>query len=79
MKRREFRLATPALLVSSRRSSAQGGRRRLGFLAIGDGSGQALNPAERVFLEGLRTLGWTEGRNLVVSIVFSHPPDRLEA
>jgi len=79
MKRREFIAATAALLVSSRRSSAQGGRRRLGFLAIGDGSGQALNPAERVFLDDLRTLGWTEGRNLVVEYRFSHPPDRLEA
>ena len=78
MKRREFIAATAALLVSSRRSSAQGGRRRLGFLAIGDGSGQALNPAERVFLDDLRTLGWTEGRNLVVEYRFSHPPDRLE-
>lgn len=79
MKRREFIAATAALLVSSRHSWAQGGRRRLGFLAIGDGSGQVLNPAERVFLDALRTLGWTEGENLTVEYRFSHPPDRLQA
>ena len=36
MKRREFIAATAALLVSPRRSWAQGTRRRLGFLAIGE-------------------------------------------
>ncbi|MDA9473169.1 ABC transporter substrate-binding protein [Bradyrhizobium sp. CCBAU 65884] len=79
MKRREFIAATAALLVSRRRSWAQGARRRLGFLAIGDGSGRALNQAERVFVDTLRSLGWVEGKNLVIEYRFSQPPDRLPA
>jgi len=77
MKRREFIAATAALLASPRHAGAQGARRRLGFLAIGDGSGQALNQAERVFLETLRSLGWVEGQNLAIEYRFSHPPDRV--
>src|SRR6185295_14748464 len=79
MKRREFIAGTAALLVSPRRSWAQEARRRLGFLAIGDGSGQALNQAERAFLDGLRDHGWIDGRNLIIESRFSHPPDRLPA
>ena len=79
MKRREFIAATAALLVSPRRSWAQGKRRRLGFLAIGDGSGKALNQAELVFFDALRSLGWVEGKNLVIEYRFSLPPDRLPA
>ncbi|UPK24297.1 ABC transporter substrate-binding protein [Bradyrhizobium sp. 195] len=79
MKRREFIAATAALLVSRRRSWAQGARRQLGFLAIGDGSGRALNQAERVFVDALRSLGWVEGKNLVIEYRFSQPPDRLPA
>lgn len=79
MKRREFIAATAALLVSRRRSWAQGARRRIGFLAIGDGSGLALNQAERVFVDGLQSLGWVEGKNLVIEYRFSQPPDRLPA
>jgi putative tryptophan/tyrosine transport system substrate-binding protein len=55
MNRREFIAGTAALFVSPRRSWAQGTRRRLGFLAIGDGSGQALNQAELALLDGLRS------------------------
>jgi putative ABC transport system substrate-binding protein len=51
MKRREFITATAALLVSP--SRAQGTRRRLGVLAVGDGSGQALNQSELALLDGL--------------------------
>jgi putative ABC transport system substrate-binding protein len=78
MKRRDFIAATAALLVSPRRSLAQGARRRIGFLAVGDGSGQAFNQAERVFLDGLRSRGWVDG-NLIIESRFSHPPDRLPA
>jgi putative tryptophan/tyrosine transport system substrate-binding protein len=53
--------------------------RRLGFLAIGDGSGKALNQAELAFFDGLRSLGWVEGKNLVIEYRFSLPPDRLPA
>jgi putative tryptophan/tyrosine transport system substrate-binding protein len=79
MKRRKFIAGTAALLVLPRCSWAQGTRRRLGFLAIGDGSGHTLNEAERVFLHGLRNYGWVDGRNLIIESRFSHPPDRLPA
>jgi putative ABC transport system substrate-binding protein len=71
MKRREFIAATAALLVSPRRSWAQAARRRLGFLAIGDGSGQALNQAELALFDGLRSHGWIDGKNLIVEYRFS--------
>ena len=67
MNRREFIAGTAALFVSPRRSWAQGTRRRLGFLAIGDGSGQALNQAELVLLDELRNHGWIDGKNLCSS------------
>ncbi|MFK4507196.1 ABC transporter substrate-binding protein [Bradyrhizobium daqingense] len=80
MKRREFMTAATALLVSSPCSSVQAARRRLGFLAVGDGSGQAaLNQAERALLDGLRSHGWVDGRNLIIEYRLSHPPDRLPA
>jgi putative ABC transport system substrate-binding protein len=79
MKRRKFIAATAALLVSPRRSWAQGTRRRLGFLAVGDGSGQALNRAEIALFDELRSLGWIDGRNLTIEYRFSHPPERLPA
>jgi len=77
MKRREFIATTAGLFVSTRRSWAQGPRRRLGFLAIGDGSGRALNLSERVLFDGLQDHGWMDGRNLTVEYRFSQPPDRL--
>jgi putative tryptophan/tyrosine transport system substrate-binding protein len=66
MKRREFIAGTAALLVSPRRSWAQGTRRRLGFLAVGDGSGQALNYAQLALFDGLRNHGWIDGKNLTI-------------
>ncbi|QOZ11437.1 ABC transporter substrate-binding protein [Bradyrhizobium sp. CCBAU 51765] len=78
MKRRKFIAATAVLLASPRCLWAQRKSRRIGFLAIGDGSGLALNPAERVFLDGLRRYGWTDG-NLIIEFRFSHPADRLPA
>ena len=77
MKRREFIVASTALLVSPRRSWAQGTRHRLGFLAVGDRSGQALNQAELALLDALRDHGWIEGKNLTIEYRFSQPPDRL--
>ncbi|WP_454650214.1 ABC transporter substrate-binding protein [Bradyrhizobium liaoningense] len=70
--------AAAVLLASPRRLWAQRKSRRIGFLAIGDGSGQALNPAERAFLDGLRRYGWADG-NLIIEFRFSHPADRLPA
>jgi hypothetical protein len=76
MKRREFIAVTAALLISPRYSRAQGKRRRLGFLAIGDGSGKALNQAELAFFDALRSLGWVEGADLIIEYRFSLPSDR---
>ncbi|MGY4325632.1 putative ABC transport system substrate-binding protein [Bradyrhizobium sp. LB7.2] len=79
MERRGFLAATAAMLVWPRRSRAQGARRRLSFLAVGDGSGRSLNPAELVFFDALRSLGWVEGKSLAIEHRFSQPPDRLPA
>jgi len=79
MRRREVIAATAALLVSPPRSRAQGTRRRVGFLAVGDGSGQALNKSELALFDGLRSHGWIDGRNLITEYRFSQPPDRLPA
>jgi putative ABC transport system substrate-binding protein len=79
MKRREFIAATAALLVSPRRSWAQGARRRLGFLATGDASGQAPNQPELALIDGLRNHGWIDGKNLIIEYRFSKPPDRIPA
>ena len=61
MKRREFIAASAALLVSRRRSWAQGTPRRVGLL----GGFQNL-PISKVFHEGLRDRGWIEGKNLII-------------
>jgi len=76
MKRREFIAVTAALLISPRYSRAQGKRRRLGFLAIGDGTGKALNQAELAFFDALRSFGWVEGADLIIEYRFSLPSDR---
>ena len=79
MKRREFIAATAALLVSPRRSWAQGTRRRLGFLAVGDGAGRPSIRPSVCCSRGLREHGWIDGRNLIIEYRFSQPPDRLPA
>ena len=61
MKRREFIAATAALLVSPRRSWAQGTPRRVDTL----GNVQNL-PIKKVFDESLRGHGWIEGKNLII-------------
>jgi putative tryptophan/tyrosine transport system substrate-binding protein len=62
MKRREFVAATAALLVSPRRSWAQGTPRRLGYL-----DPVIKNfPLFKVWLDGLRDHGWIEGKNLII-------------
>jgi putative ABC transport system substrate-binding protein len=65
MRRREFIAATAALLVSPRRSRAQGTPRRVGFL----GGFQNL-PILKVWHEGLRDHGWIEGKNLIIDYRF---------
>jgi putative tryptophan/tyrosine transport system substrate-binding protein len=75
MKRRKFIAATAALLVSPRRSLAQGTRRRVGFLAM-----DTVPPAiQNAWLDGLRNHGWIDGRNLIIEYRFAHSQDRLPA
>ena len=65
MKRREFIVASAALLVSPRRSWAQVTPRRVGTL------GNFLNsPIKKVFDESLRGHGWIEGKNLIIDYRF---------
>ena len=72
MRRWEFIAATAALLVSPRRSRAQGTRRRLGVLAIG--------PIDDIALrDGLRNHGWIDGRNLIIEYRYAQSQDRLPA
>ena len=76
MKRREFIAATAALLVSPRRSWAQGRPRRIGFLGAWADE-PARDPVHAAWLSGLRENGWIEGKNLLVEYRFA--PDRLPA
>ena len=76
MKRREFIAATAALLVSPRRSWAQGKPRRIGFLGAWADE-PARDPVHAAWLSGLREKGWIEGKNLLVE--YRYAPDRLPA
>ena len=76
MKRREFIAATAALLVSPRRSWAQGKPRRIGFLGAWADE-PARDPLHAAWLSGLREKGWIEGKNLLVE--YRYAPDRLPA
>src|SRR6476646_280472 len=76
MKRREFIAASAALLVSPRRSLAQGTRRRVGFLAIMD----VVEPTvQKAWLDGLRNNGWIDGTNLIIEYRYAPSQDRLPA
>jgi putative ABC transport system substrate-binding protein len=62
MRRREFIAGTAALLVSPRRSWAQGPPRRVGYLD----SAPLYLPNFKVWQDSLRDHGWIEGKNLIV-------------
>jgi putative ABC transport system substrate-binding protein len=62
MKRREFIAGTAALLVSPRRSLAQGTRRRVGYLDLAP----KYLPFFKVWLDSVRDHGWIEGKNLII-------------
>jgi putative tryptophan/tyrosine transport system substrate-binding protein len=72
MKRREFTAATATLLVSPRRSRAQGTRRRLGVLVHG-------STVDIALLDGLRNRGWIVGQNLIIEDRRAQSQDRLPA
>src|SRR6266481_8894218 len=62
MRRREFIAGTAALLVSPRRSWAQGPPRRVGYLD----SAPLYEPLFKVWQDSLHDHGWIEGKNLIV-------------
>src|ERR1700752_3743593 len=75
MKRREFIAASAALLVSPRRSPAQGIRRRVGFLAM-----DVVPPTiQNAWLDGLRNHGWIDGRKLTSGDRYAPSVDPLPA
>jgi putative tryptophan/tyrosine transport system substrate-binding protein len=75
MRRRKLVAATAVLLVSLRRSRAQGTRRRLGFLAMNE-----LAPTlQKAWLDGLRNHGWIDGRNLIIEYRYARTQDRVPA
>ena len=79
MKRRDFVAGTAALLVSSRRSWAQGRPRRIGFLG-GFAKESGRNTIYDAWLGGLREKGWIEGKNLLIEYRYEPDrPDRLPA
>jgi putative ABC transport system substrate-binding protein len=61
MKRRDFIVATAGLLVSLRRSWAQGTPRQIGSIGASRNS-----PILKVFQDSLRDHGWIEGKNLII-------------
>src|SRR6266536_271281 len=75
MRRREFIAVTAALLVSPRRLRAQGTRRRLGYLSIGEATPTVRN----AWLDGLRNHGWIDGRNLIIYYRYAQSQYRLPA
>jgi len=62
MDRRDFIAGTAALLVSPRRSWAQGPPRRVGYLD----TAPLLLPNYKVWQDSMRNHGWIEGKNLIV-------------
>jgi putative ABC transport system substrate-binding protein len=62
MRRREFIAGTAALLVSPRRSWAQGTPRRVGYLD----SAPLYLPNFKVWQDSMRDHGWIEGKNLII-------------
>jgi putative ABC transport system substrate-binding protein len=66
MKRREFMAGAAALLVSPRRSWAQGTPRRIGVLNPGTKNLPSDLPIQKVWLGSLRDHGWVVGKNLIV-------------
>ena len=62
MNRRNFITGTAALLLSPRRSWAQGTPRRIGYLD----TAPLYSPNFKVWQDSLRDHGWIEGKNLIV-------------
>jgi putative tryptophan/tyrosine transport system substrate-binding protein len=66
MKRRDFIAGTAALLVSPRRSRAQGSPRRIGVLNQSPTNLPSASPLRKVWRDSLSDHGWVEGKNLII-------------
>jgi putative ABC transport system substrate-binding protein len=62
--RRAFLVATAALFADPLALAEQGEARRVGILISGRKSDQATHQRLSAFKQGMRSLGWTEGRNV---------------
>ena len=71
MKRRDFIAGTAALLVSPRRSWAQGTPRRIGVLE----PARRHLPLAKVWLDSLRDHGWVVGKNLIIDSRYAEGHD----
>ena len=69
-------LALPFAAARAARAQDSGKRHRIGVLMVGASGGTGNVP---VFFDGLRELGYVEGRNLVVERRFAATDDALEA
>jgi putative ABC transport system substrate-binding protein len=79
MNRRDFVAGTAALLVSPRRSWAEGKPRRVGFLGLGKSGKWGEPTLEKTWLEGLRNHGWIDGKNLIIEYRLPDSQDSLPA
>src|SRR6266853_6525363 len=75
MRRREFALSLGAAMLSPRFGHAQQGARspRIGYLTSATGAPEDVLGVlqTRGLVEGLRELGWADGRNIVIEHRFS--------
>ena len=69
-------LAAPFARAAATHAQAPEGRHRIGVLMVGGGAGPGNVP---LLYEGLRELGYVEGRNLIVERRFAPSDDALEA
>jgi len=75
MRRRGFIAGAAALLISMPRARAQGAHRRLGYLGISE-----LPPElQNAWLDGLRSHGWVDGRNLIIEYRYARSQNRFPA
>jgi putative ABC transport system substrate-binding protein len=75
MRRREFIAGAAASLVLPMSARAQETRRRIGLLLVNE-----LPPSwQSAWLDGLRSHGWVDGKNLTLEFRFARSQDRLPA
>jgi putative ABC transport system substrate-binding protein len=82
MRRREFIAGFGGAVATwplAARAQLPDRMRRVGVLTFGTESDPARQPFLAAFRNGLRDLGWIEGRNLRIDVRFGRDPDQLRA